>query len=103
IARKAAHFTEYAILFTVLYLAGRAWLTRLSPGWLMFWCWIGCVLWAVGDEFHQIFVPGRTPAVHDVMLDSLGAFTAWLATAVWCLLRHMWSGCSEDENVDRKK
>ena len=28
--------------------------------------------YAATDEFHQIFVPTRTPAVHDVVIDTLG-------------------------------
>jgi len=32
-----------------------------------------CVLFAVSDEFHQQFVPGRGPQVRDVFIDSSGA------------------------------
>ena len=31
------------------------------------------LLYAVSDEFHQGFTPGRTPAVSDVLLDGAGA------------------------------
>ena len=34
------------------------------------------MLYACTDEFHQSFVPGRVAAVHDVLIDSAGA---WLA------------------------
>jgi VanZ family protein len=33
-------------------------------------------LYGVSDEFHQSFVPGRTPDVYDWMTDTLGAFLA---------------------------
>jgi len=32
-----------------------------------------CFAYAVSDEFHQYFVPGRGPRWGDVMLDSFGA------------------------------
>ena len=35
--------------------------------------WLLCTCYAATDEFHQIFVPGRTPKVTDVMIDSAGA------------------------------
>lgn len=34
--------------------------------------WLLATAYAASDEFHQIFVPGRTPKVTDVMLDSAG-------------------------------
>ena len=46
-----------------------------------------CVLVAASDEFHQSFVPGRTPAVRDVGIDLLGALLALglleLGLALW--------------------
>ena len=38
-----------------------------------------CALYAVSDEWHQGFVPGRGPSALDVSLDAL---SAWLACAV---------------------
>ena len=34
-----------------------------------------CILYAISDEIHQLFVPGRSGQVSDVLLDTLGAFT----------------------------
>ena len=34
------------------------------------------VLYAVSDEFHQSFVPGREPRLLDVLIDATGAATA---------------------------
>jgi VanZ family protein len=34
------------------------------------------VLFAAPDEFHQSFVPTRTPSVHDVMIDACGVVIA---------------------------
>ena len=41
----------------------------------IFWGFMICVIYAVSDEVHQAFVPGRGPALKDVLIDSAGAFT----------------------------
>jgi VanZ family protein len=43
------------------------------------------MLYAASDEFHQVFVPTRTPAVHDVVIDTLGGAAGLLA--LWLLGR----------------
>jgi VanZ family protein len=43
--------------------------------------------YGVSDEFHQSFVPGRTPDVMDVVADAVGATGAaillWVIGALW--------------------
>jgi VanZ family protein len=63
--RKAAHFTNYGILFWILIrgpMAGRPY-TALTL----------CVCYAFLDEGHQILVAGRGASLYDVALDSSGA------------------------------
>jgi len=73
--RKAAHFTNYAILFWLL-ISGPL---RERP-YLAFGL---CVLYALLDEGHQMLVTSRTPSLYDVALDSTGAlFSAFLHAAV---------------------
>jgi VanZ family protein len=76
--RKAAHFTNYGILFWLLVrgpLAGRPYTALII-----------CVLYAFVDEGHQVFVPGRTPSFYDVALDSSGAlFSRFLNAAMYDL------------------
>lgn len=65
VIRKAAHFTNYGILFWILIsgpMAGRPYTALML-----------CVCYAFLDEGHQILVPGRTPSLYDVALDSSGA------------------------------
>jgi VanZ family protein len=73
--RKSAHFTEYAILFWLLIrgpMAERPYLALML-----------CVVYALSDEGHQAFVPGRGPSLYDVALDSTGAlFSHFLTTAI---------------------
>ena len=46
-----------------------------------------CILYGVSDEFHQSFVPGRTPDVKDLVADGVGAAAGagalLLLKAVW--------------------
>ena len=75
--RKSAHFIEYFI-FSLLVLRG---IRGERTGWILAWG-LAAVAIAAGyaalDEVHQAFVPGRTAAVRDVLLDSLGAGVAQL-------------------------
>ncbi len=41
-----------------------------------------CVLYGITDEFHQSFVPGRTPDVMDIRNDAIGAALAMLLISV---------------------
>ena len=73
--RKSAHFTEYAVLFWLLIrgpMAARPYMALML-----------CVAYALSDEGHQIFVPGRTASLFDVALDSSGAlFSHFLIAAI---------------------
>ena len=82
--RKAAHFTEYAILAL---LAARAFRTSSRQMLRTRWFWVSLlfvVAYSLSDEFHQSFVPSRTASIYDSMIDSAGGLTAlvWLAVRV---------------------
>ena len=80
--RKAGHFSEYAVL---AWLLCRSWsavgpLTITQSRWKSALAAILiAMLYAGSDEWHQSFVPGRSAAVRDVLLDSTGALTAAIA------------------------
>ena len=74
--RKAAHFTEYAILAL---LAARAFRTSSRELLRQRWFWVSLlfiVIYALSDEYHQSFVPSRTASIYDSMIDSAGGLTA---------------------------
>lgn len=78
ITRKIAHFTEYAILG---FLAARAFRTSSRPPIKQRWfliCAALIVVYALLDEYHQSFVPSRTPSIYDSMIDMAGGLTALL-------------------------
>lgn len=76
--RKLAHLTEYAVFALFVYHSlqeeHRAeWRTRTALVSILV-----AGAYALLDEFHQSFVPGRTPALADCGLDTLGATLAML-------------------------
>lgn len=74
--RKAGHVTEYAILAL---LAARAFISSSHDLLRRKWFWFALalvVIYALGDEFHQSFVPSRTASIYDSMIDAGGGLTA---------------------------
>jgi VanZ family protein len=62
VLRKIAHAAEFAVLGALLLRAlGNTWLAVLLG-----------VLYAVSDEVHQAFVPGREGSPLDVAIDTVG-------------------------------
>lgn len=69
VVRKAAHMSEYAILAMLLYAYFRAAGHKKSICWAL----LTAFLYACSDEFHQLFVPGRSGRWQDVCIDTSGA------------------------------
>ena len=71
--RKIAHFTLYFILeFLILYLLLDSGITKKE----LIISIIFCFIYSLSDEFHQIFVNGRTGQFIDCIIDLFGASTA---------------------------
>lgn len=79
--RKAAHFTEYAVLG---FLAARAFIDSshrvLSENWITATA-ILVVAYALLDEFHQSFVSARTASIFDSLIDIAGGLFALICFA----------------------
>jgi hypothetical protein len=76
LVKKSGHTVGYAILALLYWRAfefkdGKRWAT-----------WLLALLYAITDEFHQSFVPGRHPTISDVMIfDNFGVLISlWLVT-----------------------
>jgi VanZ family protein len=87
--RKTCHLTEYAVLAWLFWRALRKPVKHDPRQWR--WDEAGLALavvfaYAASDEFHQIFVPNRTPLVSDVLIDSTGGLAGllllWLRSMV---------------------
>jgi len=76
IVRKAAHFTEYFILYILLYKSIK--IDRDVSIKVFISCILIVFLYACTDEFHQAFVPGRVAAFRDVMVDTCGGILAFI-------------------------
>jgi len=74
IVKKGGHALGYGLL-ALTFLRGLRWSGRggaksVQTLWI---AWLLAVMYSATDEFHQSFVPGRHPAVTDVMIDAAGA------------------------------
>jgi len=65
---KSFHLIEYAILFICFKIAGYS-----SKQSLLF-----SYIYALSDEFHQSFVPGRTGLLRDTLIDLFGSTLAYI-------------------------
>lgn len=82
LVRKAAHFTEYAVLAL---LAVRAFRTSSRQAlrqrwWLASFALVAVV--ALVDEWHQSFLPSRTGSIYDSLLDMTGGAVALTLAAL---------------------
>ncbi len=86
--RKAAHFTEYFILFQLFFLALWGKKVKAQNGWkrVALTALLLSFLYASSDEFHQTFIPKRTGLFSDVLIDTSGAVFGLLVN--WVL--HAW-------------
>ncbi len=66
--KKGAHFGAYAILAILLARA------IALPRYGRRAAFALAVLYAISDEFHQSFTPGRMPQATDVLIDAAGAW-----------------------------
>jgi VanZ family protein len=74
--RKNAHFFIYLVLGLLVLNALKK--SRVIGFKRLLMGFIICVLYAITDEIHQLFVPGRGAQVRDVMIDSSGALVGIL-------------------------
>lgn len=70
ITRKSAHFIAYMIL-GILATSLTLKINKINkkPQFAL----LICVLYAISDEIHQLFVPGRSSQFRDVLIDSAGS------------------------------
>lgn len=74
IVRKGAHMTEYALLCLLVAFHLHTW--KLEIGRLCLSAVAVCAAYAASDEFHQLFVQGRSGQLTDVFIDTAGAVIA---------------------------
>lgn len=77
IVRKTAHFSIYFVLgFSVIGLLN---LYNVNTKKKVLIALMICILYAISDEIHQLFVTGRSCKVIDILIDALGSFSSiWI-------------------------
>lgn len=83
LVRKAAHIIEYTILS--LCMAWPLWIRKLRGRRFMMLNFLTCLAYAASDEFHQLYVEGRSGNLRDIGIDAIGCL---LGTLIFCLLIH---------------
>ena len=67
IIRKLAHFTEYLILGILMHNLTNIYNKNMHISMII------CILYAISDEIHQLFVPGRSFQIIDIGIDCFGS------------------------------
>lgn len=85
VIRKAAHITEYLLLYLSFFLSWRiTGFGRLLSAPVSLLCTFG---YAASDEFHQLFVSGRNGCFTDVLIDVSGGALVCLFLLCCCRMR----------------
>lgn len=74
--KKLGHICAYGMLYFWVFRAFES-----STKHRVIKSFVFCILYACSDEYHQSFVPGRTPMVRDVGIDIIGM-------SISCLLQY---------------
>lgn len=84
IVRKTAHFSEYFILYLLAYNVIRRYrCNNIGRASILF-----VIIYASLDELHQYFIPGRSMALRDVVIDSSGGFMALIIQRLIVLFKN---------------
>ncbi len=95
--KYGAHFVEYAVLALLWY---RAIYSRFSHPIIQPLAFVIVAIYALSDEFHQSFVPGRSATWQDVAVDLLGGACALL---LWNAVHHWWNRIRISQKEDRQE
>jgi len=78
IIRKSAHMFLYTVLSILVLLELSLYnIKKYSIMAVLF-----CIFYAITDEFHQYFVPGRSCELRDVLIDSFGVILGVLIVKI---------------------
>lgn len=76
IVRKLAHFSIYTLVGIFIMAFMFTFNTKLKIQFSI--SLLVGLIYAITDEYHQSWIPGRGPSVMDVCIDTLGVFTGIL-------------------------
>lgn len=84
IFRKLCHFGEYAVLSFFVYMSFRTYGFSEKKSALTI---LVCLIYAISDEIHQYFVPGRACRLLDIFIDTFGAIFTYFVLNIKFILR----------------
>lgn len=73
IIRKLAHIFLYFILYYLTYYV----LYQFNINKRKIFSFIFCILFAISDEFHQLFIINRSGSLIDIFIDTIGSYLAY--------------------------
>lgn len=82
--RKIAHFSAYMLLGILVFMLSTCYFNNKKSIILTL---LICLLYAISDEIHQIFVPGRAGRWYDVMIDFLGSLTGAVLSVLFLRIK----------------
>lgn len=85
VMRKYAHFSMFFVLGALC--TAFSLITYKKPSVRVLFPTMLCLLWAISDEIHQLYVPGRSGRVLDVMIDFSGSMLAMLCVTTAAAIR----------------
>jgi VanZ family protein len=82
VSDKTAHLLAYAVLGALVLraISGARW-SGCTP-WAAAAAWAVAIVYGLTDEWHQMYVPGRTPSISDLVADAAGAALGVMAVVV---------------------
>lgn len=84
IIRKMAHYSIYALGGFLIYFEIN--MFKLPFVFKVLFAQMAGSLYACTDEMHQMFIPGRTADIRDVVIDSCGVFAGIIVSIIIVLI-----------------
>ena len=76
ILRKLAHMVEFGLLAILAFRGLKGYGVRITRG--LVFASVFSLIYAISDEYHQIFIQGRSGKLSDAGIDSIGIIIALL-------------------------
>lgn len=80
--RKCAHIFLYFVLAILVTSLLKCY--NLNIKQIIFYSFMICLIYAIMDEIHQLFTPGRSGNINDLFIDSLGIYLGVYINKYFC-------------------